>query len=318
MAKKRYLHTSDEERAKDTVPIGGARKPVRELLDYDIQLTDVPCMGPNGREPLFVLDASTSNFFYPLTRMFETLGFFGEGVYEVMVHFVEDEKTSKRYVEDRLAKDPNMYVAYDQTGMFDDKSCYPSSTFACTGSTFRSCEYRGGIDMIEPARLSVIADAAVKSAAENYAQAFGFKDDRSDESCYGNVKSTIEAYGLGYVRFALDEEQFDSVVESRVPESNASAESVMISLGDVMPRYGEWLELNRLREDTLKVIRVWNYALRVSGTPFNVLGYRFNESEIYDRRVDTELTARVAEMTGVASMLESVFSGGVPIEDILA
>lgn len=317
MATKSYLRLRLDQ-ARHSVEVNGERRDVSELLDNDILVSDVPNMSANGKtSPLFVLFAESSEFFHAFMRMFNALGFFSDSIYDVSVYFIEDEKTAHRYISERLSKDPNMYVAYDQSGMYDDVASYPHNVFETGAERHAGCRFSGDISLVGPDVVKSIADAAIVAARNAYGRDFGFKDDLSRMSTYRNVKSAFDAYGLGYVSFEMSEEEFDAMREQG-SGYDTIPERLMCDFGEQAPRYDEWKTWKDRADDTMKVMQVWNHALRISGIPFNVLGYRLNETEVYDRFVDAELTRKIAEMIGVDGMLENIFVHGVPIEDVLA
>lgn len=321
MSNTRYLHTSENDRVKETAKIDGVNVPVHELLDDNMLIEKVSCLGESWKSPLFIFKPVRSEKYYPLSKfvgLFDILGFFHDVVREISVYFIEDgeEESARSYIAERLEKDASLYIAYDQTGTFDDIAEYPSGIFRFGNETPFS--YTGGVELIRKERLEYIAQKAIASEMETYANVFGFKEHAFENGGYENVRSAIDAYGLGHVKFGMDEAQFDTVTRTSTLRFDPFAENIMEALGEDMSRYEEWLSWKTLIDDTLKIMRVWSYALRISGAPFNVLGYRLNESEIYDRRVDAELTAQIAELIGVDSMLESVFVHEVPIEDVLA
>lgn len=214
-------------------------------------------------------------------------------------------------------------LVWDQSGVLQDLAFVRTDMFRKGEQSGYGYEFLEGFDFTavsdEDARY--VSEIAICNAERNYAQAIGILGGAgSGQSEYIYAKQAIEAFGNGYVDFMLSEEDFDEIVHDQFwrHDDEIYAAGIVRRAPDGIFDKETFDTWEKARQEVLDMMRIWQAAIELANLPVNVVGYRYNEEEVYNREFDVEMTRKLGDIIGAHPMLDNYFVHGVPIEDILA
>lgn len=289
---------------------------VREMADMPLY----PIETGQWKRAIFILEKEHMLLAADIFNYLAALDKFPEYTFEVICFIAESEHTARHFIPRRLEMEPSMTLVYDETGWFEEHAVVRSDIIEIDGE---NTSLNITSDDISSQQKEKISSLALASARSGLLLSIGVLDDKSARCTYDNVKNTIEALGMGYVSFPLTKDEFDMLKaagykisgEEEMPP--ALCQTIMKLLKDEMPHYAEWQGFREISNKIKKMMKLWQYAIETAGLPVNLVGYRFDEPEIY-RDVNVSATRKLGKIIGADILMESYFIDNIPFEDLVA
>lgn len=312
MAVHRYLDRTPTIRSMQL----GYQLKVSELLDRISVVSDNAVNAPRA---LVVMYESHNRAWYDTFSYIEALKVLPAGISEVVFYFVwkdaVDAGIFPHCVEEFLAVDKNVFVAYDETGMFDGVALLPTDALDISKT---KCSFAGSIDRIDEELLDDIRYSATVQTEYEFANElsqYGFSPHVDGFA----MSRMVETMGLGYVSYPLTR-SIAEILNQGITGSNLSvapqvAANIAAKVGEEMRDADNVIYLLEQSIRVSAAIRIWAAAVRNAGIPF-VLNWCNSDDNQW--HVDQNMLCKMAELLGVDTMMETHFIHGVPIDDVVA
>lgn len=289
---------------------------VSELLDRISVVSDNAVNTPRA---LIVMHESHNRAWYNTFSYIEALKVLPAGISEVVFYFVWEDAVDAgifpQCVEEFLAMDKNVFVAYDETGRFDGVALLTTDALDITKT---KCSFAGIIDYVDEELLDDIRySATVQTEYElaNELSEYGFSPHVDGFA----MSRMVEAMGLGHVSYPLAR-SIAEILNQGVTGNNLSvapqvAADIVVKVGEEMRDADNIMYLLEQSTRVSAVARIWATAVKNAGIPF-VLNWCNSDDNQW--HVDQNMLCKMAELLGVDTMMETHFIHGVPIDDVVA
>lgn len=217
-------------------------------------------------------------------------------------------------VSDCLVRDTAGIVLYDQTGKFDDISCFPSHSIIVENESslislsddfhpYISKERRERIrEWLRISCMCLFIDSSARSITDG-------------DFDFDNVQELVNAMSFGHIEVQFTQEDTHDYLSydtnAQTPDGLFALSCALLASNNAGIIEEEEGAMMQCCADTSAVMEIWERACAMSGVPVSLNG------DAGSYKPDKKMIRKLGELLGVDSMVEAYFRG-VPLEDILA